>query len=430
MDYQGGHLLSGKGYGFGRGGGGNAIDNGESDVAGHFRITINARPNHELLKKRRNNKNPLFPHLSLTDRRHKAAHKGLLAFQIVTPHNGAFTEQPIGWNFDHGTVTYIDNLNSLFNAGDEKRLWAYTDNIRILGIVERDVGSEPLAVTGTPKNNNIAASGTMTIPNVGPYTITAGQKIMWEMPAKRGAGNNSSVNKISSMETDLVPLMPVPYIPSVHKGSPEMIYNALNLGSGGSGAKMHGMNVGDSSRFKDDAHDVMDSIKAILLVGMMTLEKETSGNEMSDDAVKNLWSALKVGSYQDSFTVKFRDALFKPFDNFIFPRQAPELSDLQSEAVRAANGRARPGGSENENILVPDDDTEMNVLMPSSGWDDMVNFKKKINIMQTRAFHTLYRGIASFETRFRDRIFGVAYSTGSPGKDFDVLLAMSGNGSL
>ena len=377
---------------------------GGNDTAGNFSISFNAKPNYKMIQMKDRRVDPYFPHLRKDDVRHMDAHKGLLAYTIV-PSHGNIGNAGYGWSVSYDTVQYLDNVNGMLDKKSTASERAnFAASIRVFGLVEEDIMAEPHREAGNSMSNNIISSGKQTMPNTGPYTIKAGQNVMWELPeVKDDRVTNSGTDLIPAFEDNLAPLITVPYIPQYHKGSPQMLYSALT------DIPSSHVNVTDQESVKTDAVKLLNALKIVALIGMKAL-----GTEINADTLKK----MNIGSSEDSFSKIFTEMIFNPTKNFMFTGDGSTPTAAHANVANFASGifgsnevnqRTFPGGAQtkrNSNIYL------------------------QFNVLQIAAFATLYQGIASVENLFSGRIIGRAYTTAAKGRDFDILLSMSGGGSL
>lgn len=390
--------------------------NGGSDRAQQSRITYNARPDYAFLEQKGKSQNPYYPHVARDTPRHKSAHKGLLAFRILSPHAlsnqdmaGGFSD---AWGMDRDSVRYIDNVNGMLREGADTALVDLLDRIRVFGFIDKDLNAEPFRGAGDPLNNNIIASGVQTVPNTGPYTLRSGQTVMWDLPTVRqGKVYDSASDRIDNFEQGLAPLLTVPYVPSAHKGSSHLILNAMQNNKHDS----H-----NEQALRRDGHVMIDSLKTIALMFIAIFVKPEN-----DEINAKFLESAQLGSYDDGKTKRFIEALLAPTGQWISPKEAPNLNEI-SQYVPAKHERApdrQDIGSLIGGIRGSDHTDLAHRGVPESA-------TKTFNILQLRAFPQLYSAIASIESQYARRVIGQAITTADPGRDFDILLKMSPNGSL
>lgn len=371
--------------------------NGANDTAGQYGITLNAMPDPVILRNATVSIDPMYPKMDKGDEKYMLATKGFLALQDTRWNHQSTSE----FRNDLDIVYYVDNFAGLYNKADS--IIEIIEHLAYVGLVDNDV----LPIENSGKDNTTTWSGKKTIRNTGNARILNGKLIFWDMPPPGATGAaRGGVHHMTDVGENCNPAWTVPYDPIIHKGSPQLIYNAIKHLKPNPTATDAGLEA--------YANEWISAARKLAIVVATSAGADQNqrdsisalSNETLADLLLNPAANLLARGAGD--LPPLASLPQKPFDTIqvhggtVFSSN----TDLFAEAIKSSlasrnsDGRTSRGFEPLTRALTPAQ--EIN-LMQLTAAEDLFFYQNKIN-----SFYT-------------NRIFGEAIMSCDPGKDFDIV---------
>lgn len=412
--------------------------------------TQNARPLLDIIMTNRSKQEPLWWHSDFNSDNYALVNQGELAFTLSDGSLDVKTNSSYSalstFSDSLDSINYLSTVNGLGNKS-ESTLYSshsdpiamaqksYREKIRFLGLVIHNVQAAPNLIN--LGNTLMVGKGKMSIPNTGLDTIREGDYVCWDTPVTTSYESYGMRNL--GYEDKRLPLLTVPLqsTDSAHGISTiEEIRDSL-INS-------------DYARNEDHAKSVLDfwqgihAVSASMLPGMaQEYYVGTSGNAVNGNIAStqrniienlylhNIFLALDeedIANYKQKLANSLQpasnlggNALDVDIDTFSFPATTTENHIQRKTAyikTETSAGRITPSPTVKQGILY--DITRKSQLNKDSTLEILGNVT---NDILDQGITKILKSISFLSTTSPSgRVFGMAASPASPGRDFDVIL--------
>lgn len=371
--------------------------NGANDTAGQYGITLNAMPDPVILRNASVSVDPMYPKMDKGDEKYMLATKGFIALQDTRWNHQSTSE----FRNDLDIVYYVDNFAGLYNKDDN--IVEIIEHLAYVGLVDNDV----LPIENSGKDNTTTWSGKKTIRNTGNARILNGKLIFWDMPPPGATGAaRGGVHHMTDVGENCNPAWTIPYDPIIHKGSPQLIYNAIK--------KLKPNPTATDVGLEAYAIEWISAAKKVAIV-------------VAAYAKVNPDILVDINNFSNK---ELADILLNPADNLMH-RDAADLPPLASLPQKPFDTMQAHGGtvfSSNTDLFAEaiknsiasrNSDGRM-----SRGFEPLARALspiQELNLMQLTAAEDLFFYQNKINSFYTNRIFGEAIMSCDPGKDFDVV---------